>query len=165
MRVAMQTSAVCFTFPISMNIMHEQPRRTWPQNVPYSHLTGVDTEGGIVGPLRFSLREEGPPCAISIASLSRVAVARGLCRCFSHSMPQPSEALAFRRRVFDLSTHRATFIRCHMHALPQFEEDADAPAILCRTPVAASSSWLRVSRCYMNRMFTSTAYELRVGAR
>ena len=42
-----------FYVPISMNIMHEQPRRTWPQNVPYLHLTGVDTEGGVVGPLRF----------------------------------------------------------------------------------------------------------------
>ena len=95
---------------------------------------------------------------VHCASLSRVVVARGLCRRLSHPMPQLSEALAFRRRVLDLSTHRATFIRCHMHALPQSEEDADAPAILCRTPVAASSSWLRVPRCYMNRMFTLTAY-------
>ena len=44
---------------ISMSIMHEQPRRTWPQNVPYLHLTGVDTEGGVVGPLRLWLHEEG----------------------------------------------------------------------------------------------------------
>ena len=45
--------------PVSMSIMHEQPRRAWPQNVPYLHLTGVDTEGGVVGPLRLWLREEG----------------------------------------------------------------------------------------------------------
>ena len=53
MRVVMQTSAVCFMFPITMEVMHDQPRRSWPQYVPYSHLTGVDTEGGAVGPLRF----------------------------------------------------------------------------------------------------------------
>ena len=89
----LSTFVVCSVFyvPISMNIMREQPRRTWPQNVPYSHLTGFDTEGGIVGPLRFSLREEGPPCAISIALLSRVAVARGLCRCLSHPMLTASD--------------------------------------------------------------------------
>ena len=48
-----------FYVPIAMSIMHEQPRRTWPQNEPYLHLTGVDTEGGVVGPLRLWLHEEG----------------------------------------------------------------------------------------------------------
>ena len=55
--------------------------------------------------------------------------------------PQPSIAecrgrvTTMRGKAFDLSSHRATFIRCRMHALPQPEEDADAPAILSRTPV------------------------------
>ena len=79
---------------ISMSIMHEQPRRTWPQNVPYLHLTGVDTEGGVVGPLRLWLREEGD-IDLKTAFLSRVAAARGRCRCLSHPMSKHNTATLF----------------------------------------------------------------------
>ena len=69
-------------FVHSMRIMHEQPWRTWSQNVPYLYLTGVVTEGGVMGPLLLWLREEGD-IDLKTAFLSRVAAARGRCRCFT----------------------------------------------------------------------------------
>ena len=68
-----------FYVPIAMSIMHEQPRRTWSQNAPYLYLTGVVTEGGVMGPLLVWLREEGD-IDLKTAFLSRVAAARGRCR-------------------------------------------------------------------------------------
>ena len=54
-----QECAVGTYVSIAMRIMDVQPRRTLPQNKPYLQLTGVDTEGGVVGPLRLWLHEEG----------------------------------------------------------------------------------------------------------
>ena len=86
-----------FYVSIAMSIMHEQPRRTWPQNVPYLHLTGVDTEGGVVGPLRLWLREEGDidlkDILAAVRNLDRFLVTR--CRSpRSMPMPQPSDVEA-----------------------------------------------------------------------
>ena len=58
--------------------------------------------------------------------------------------PQPTIAecrgrvTTMRGKMFDLSSYRATSIRCRIHALPQSEEDVDAPAIRCRSPVVTS---------------------------
>ena len=82
---------------ISMSIMHEQPRRTWPQNVPYLHLTGVDTEGGVVGPLRLWLHEEGDIYLKVVLAAVRNLVRFLVTRCRSPRlmpMPQPSDVEA-----------------------------------------------------------------------
>ena len=44
---------------IAMRITDVQPKWTSTQNEPYLQLMGVDTEGGVVGPLRLWQREEG----------------------------------------------------------------------------------------------------------
>ena len=44
---------------IAMRITDVQPRWTSSQNEPYLQLMGLDTEGGVVGPLRLWQREEG----------------------------------------------------------------------------------------------------------
>ena len=44
---------------IAMRISDVQPRRTSTCKVPYLQLTGVDREGGVVGPLRLWQLEEG----------------------------------------------------------------------------------------------------------
>jgi hypothetical protein len=44
---------------IAMRINDVQPKWTSTQNEPYLQLMGVDTEGGVVGPLRLWQREEG----------------------------------------------------------------------------------------------------------
>ena len=44
---------------IAMRINDVQPKWTSTQNEPYLELMGVDTEGGVVGPLRLWQREEG----------------------------------------------------------------------------------------------------------
>jgi hypothetical protein len=44
---------------IAMRITDVQPKWTSAQNQPYLQLMGVDTEGGVVGPLRLWQREEG----------------------------------------------------------------------------------------------------------
>ena len=112
----------------SMSIIHEQPRRTWPQHVPYSHLTGVDTEGGIVGPLRFSLREEGPPCFVGPL---RFIVTR--C-CSPRSMPtlQPSDASAV--RGFGLSKKSARSFDPPRYLYPLSHARAAAVRGGCRCP-------------------------------
>ena len=44
---------------IAMRITDVQPKWTLTRIEPYLQLMGVDTEGGVVGPLRLWLREEG----------------------------------------------------------------------------------------------------------
>ena len=44
---------------IAMRITDVQPKWTLAQSEPYLQLQGVDTEGGVVGPLRLWQREEG----------------------------------------------------------------------------------------------------------
>ena len=44
---------------IPMRITDVQPKWTSTENEPYLQLMGVDTEGGVVGPLRLWQREEG----------------------------------------------------------------------------------------------------------
>ena len=44
---------------IAMRITDVQPRWTSSQNEPYLQLMAIDTEGGVVGPLRLWQREAG----------------------------------------------------------------------------------------------------------
>ena len=54
-----QQCAVGAFVAIAMRITEVQPRWTSFQNRPYLQLWGVDTEGGVVGPLRLWQFEEG----------------------------------------------------------------------------------------------------------
>ena len=54
-----QQCAVGSYVAIAMRITEVQPRWTSVQNRPYLQLWGVDTEGGVVGPLRLWQLEEG----------------------------------------------------------------------------------------------------------
>ena len=54
-----QQCAVGTFVAIAMRITEVQPRWTSFQNRPYLQLWGVDTEGGVVGPLRLWQLEKG----------------------------------------------------------------------------------------------------------
>ena len=71
---------------IPMRITDVQPKWTLTENEPYLQLMGVDTEGGVVGPLRLWQREEGD------VELGGAYVVRGL-RVVSDRAWDPSKCM------------------------------------------------------------------------